>query len=182
MTITRQDAWTQDEDLLLAEVVLRSIREGGTQLSAFEEVGRKLTRTAAACGFRWNSYVRKQYQSGIEAAKKQRKELRKKLGVHATHFTNELTAYQPETTNSLSIQDVIRFLEQYEQTPLNSDLQAEKIQLAERVEELKKEADALKEENSELKNKLRAKENDYKALIEIMDRARQIVSFQEERK
>lgn len=38
MTITRQDAWTQDEDLLLAEVVLRHIREGGTQLSAFEEV------------------------------------------------------------------------------------------------------------------------------------------------
>lgn len=27
MTITRQDAWTQDEDLLLAEVVLRHIRE-----------------------------------------------------------------------------------------------------------------------------------------------------------
>lgn len=76
MTITRQDAWTQDEDLLLAEVVLRHIREGGTQLSAFEEVGRALTRTAAACGFRWNSYVRKQYQSGIELAKKQRKELK----------------------------------------------------------------------------------------------------------
>lgn len=29
LTITRQDAWTQDEDLLLAEVVLRHIREGG---------------------------------------------------------------------------------------------------------------------------------------------------------
>lgn len=74
MTITRQDAWTQDEDILLAEVVLRHIREGGTQLSAFEEVGKALSRTAAACGFRWNSFVRKQYQSGIELAKKQRKE------------------------------------------------------------------------------------------------------------
>jgi RsfA family transcription factor len=40
LTITRQDAWTQDEDILLAEVVLRHIREGGTQLSAFEEVGK----------------------------------------------------------------------------------------------------------------------------------------------
>lgn len=181
MTITRQDAWTQDEDLLLAEVVLRSIREGGTQLSAFEEVGRKLTRTAAACGFRWNSYVRKQYQSGIEAAKKQRKELRKKLGVHASHFSNELTAYQPEKKEGLSLQDVIRFLEQYQQTPPNSDLQAEKNELAAQVEELKKETDQLKEENSNLKNRLKAKENDYKALIEIMDRARQIVSYQEEK-
>ena len=57
MSITRQDAWTQDEDLLLAEVVLRHIREGGTQLQAFEEVGKRLSRTAAACGFRWNSSI-----------------------------------------------------------------------------------------------------------------------------
>ena len=39
MTSVRQDAWTKDEDLLLAEVVLRHIREGSTQLKAFEEVG-----------------------------------------------------------------------------------------------------------------------------------------------
>ena len=77
MPLTRQDAWSPDEDLLLAEVVLRNIREGGTQLKAFEEVGKQLTRTAAACGFRWNSYVRKQYKSGIELAKKQRKEAKK---------------------------------------------------------------------------------------------------------
>lgn len=74
MSTSRQDAWTQDEDLLLAEVVLRYIRDGGTQLQAFEEVGKRLSRTAAACGFRWNSIVRKQYKSGIELAKKQRKE------------------------------------------------------------------------------------------------------------
>ena len=74
MPTNRQDAWSNDEDLLLAEVVLRHIREGGTQLQAFEEVGKQLSRTAAACGFRWNSYVRKQYKSGIELAKKQRKE------------------------------------------------------------------------------------------------------------
>ena len=77
MSITRQDAWTQDEDLLLAEVVLRHIREGGTQLQAFEEVGKRLSRTAAACGFRWNSSIRKQYKSGIEVAKKQRKAVKK---------------------------------------------------------------------------------------------------------
>ena len=51
---SRQDAWTQDEDLILAEIVLRHIREGSTQLIAFEEVGKKLVRTPAACGFRWN--------------------------------------------------------------------------------------------------------------------------------
>ena len=76
MNIVRQKLkqFSHDEDLLLAEIVLRHIREGGTQLQAFEKVGKELTRTAAACGFRWNSYVRKQYKSGIELAKRQRKE------------------------------------------------------------------------------------------------------------
>ena len=65
----RQDAWTEDDDLLLAEVTLRHIREGSTQLAAFEEVGEKLGRTPAACGFRWNSCVRKNYESAIQIAK-----------------------------------------------------------------------------------------------------------------
>lgn len=39
MTGVRQDAWTKEEDELLANVVLQYIREGGTQLEAFAEVG-----------------------------------------------------------------------------------------------------------------------------------------------
>src|SRR5690625_310927 len=61
MNTTRQDAWTKDEDTLLAEVVLRYIREGRTQLEAFKEVAKRLSRTSAACGFRWNATIRKQY-------------------------------------------------------------------------------------------------------------------------
>lgn len=78
MTGVRQDAWTKEEDELLANVVLQYIREGGTQLEAFAEVGRRLSRTAAACGFRWNSYVRKQYKEEIEQAKQERKTRKKR--------------------------------------------------------------------------------------------------------
>ncbi|WP_186577564.1 RsfA family transcriptional regulator [Aquibacillus kalidii] len=74
MNNTRQDAWSQDEDVLLAETVLRYIREGKTQLEAFKEVGKKLSRTPAACGFRWNASIRKQYQQAINIAKKDRKQ------------------------------------------------------------------------------------------------------------
>lgn len=74
MNTTRQDAWTKDEDLLLAEIVLRYIREGKTQLEAFKEVAKQLSRTSAACGFRWNATIRKQYQHAIEFAKEARKE------------------------------------------------------------------------------------------------------------
>ncbi len=73
---TRQDAWTEENDLLLAETVLRHVREGSTQLNAFEEVGDKLNRTSAACGFRWNAVVRHQYEKALDLAKKQRKQLK----------------------------------------------------------------------------------------------------------
>ncbi|KNX34488.1 MULTISPECIES: sporulation-specific transcriptional regulator GerR [Bacillus amyloliquefaciens group] len=183
MTITRQDAWTQDEDLLLAEVVLRHIREGGTQLSAFEEVGRALTRTAAACGFRWNSYVRKQYQSGIELAKKQRKELRKQIGVHSANLPG--TVKQPpirraEGEKELSIDDVILFLQQFKESPAAADMRHEKEKLKEQLTALQKEVEDLREENESLRNKLEMTEEDYKALIDIMDRARRMFNSKED--
>jgi RsfA family transcription factor len=73
MNETRQDAWTNDEDIILAETVLRYIKEGKTQLEAFKEVSSRLSRTPAACGFRWNATIRKQYQEAIEHAKEKRK-------------------------------------------------------------------------------------------------------------
>lgn len=76
----RQDAWTEEDDLLLAETVLRHVREGSTQLNAFEEVGDKLNRTSAACGFRWNAVVRHTYEKALQLAKKQRKQRHRLLG------------------------------------------------------------------------------------------------------
>ncbi|MBT2646397.1 RsfA family transcriptional regulator [Bacillus sp. ISL-34] len=76
----RQDAWTEEDDLLLAETVLRHVREGSTQLNAFEEVGDKLNRTSAACGFRWNAVVRHNYDKALSLAKKQRKQRQRILG------------------------------------------------------------------------------------------------------
>jgi prespore-specific regulator len=188
MTATRQDAWTQDEDLLLAEVVLRYIREGGTQLSAFEEVGRQLTRTAAACGFRWNSYVRKQYKSGIELAKKQRKEIKKQVPLADEEFAQQEEVLDNHTgkavapeSNSLTIQNVISFLEKYETS--QRDLEKvikENDQLKSRISQLQEEVNSITTEKNTLENNLQVIEEDYKALIEIMERARKMVVLQED--
>lgn len=82
MAKVRQDAWSHEDDLLLAETVLRHIREGSTQLNAFEEVGDYLNRTSAACGFRWNAEIRNQYINAIDLAKRQRKERKRELAKH----------------------------------------------------------------------------------------------------
>ena len=129
MTAIRQDAWTADDDLLLAEM-LRHIREGSTQLAAFEEVGQRLGRTSAACGFRWNSAIRKKYEAAIQIAKAQRQQLKKTRRKSFISHSPELkvigevetTIYRDETEEAhvaskpmfieeeLSLDTVIRFL------------------------------------------------------------------------
>ncbi|OZI12173.1 RsfA family transcriptional regulator [Bacillaceae bacterium SAS-127] len=91
----RQDAWSEENDLLLAETVLRHVREGSTQLNAFEEVGDQLNRTSAACGFRWNAVVRHQYEKALDLAKKQRKQRNRLLGKEQGGKKKLL--YQPPT-------------------------------------------------------------------------------------
>lgn len=189
MSTTRQDAWTQDEDLLLAEVVLRHIRDGGTQLQAFEEVGKKLSRTSAACGFRWNSFVRKQYKSGIELAKKQRKETKK----HSTDETS-LTkkSQEPEVKSvgtitkqsppkSIPFTEVINFLNVLHDKAEKHNNQAVDLERYEtKIKNLEKQTYYLAAENEKLMKELKMIEEDYRALIEIMERARKMVVLQEE--
>ncbi|MEA3321312.1 MAG: RsfA family transcriptional regulator [Bacillota bacterium] len=109
----RQDAWSEENDLLLAETVLRHVREGSTQLNAFEEVGDKLNRTSAACGFRWNAVVRHDYEKALQLAKKQRKQRQRALG----QPTKKLLYTPPETVVNEELPFV---LEQMEERHLDS--------------------------------------------------------------
>jgi len=73
MSLRRQDAWSQEDDDILATIIIQHIKNGGTQISAFEKAAVKLERTPAACGFRWNSTVRKKYAAQVKEARIQRK-------------------------------------------------------------------------------------------------------------
>lgn len=189
MSPTRQDAWSQDEDLLLAEVVLRHIREGGTQLSAFEEVGIQLSRTPAACGFRWNSFVRKQYKTGIELAKKQRKELKIQTAqVVATEVTSSLGKVEEsssltnvDTKEIVTFHDVIHFLEGlHKKAVVTTNVEEDREKSVEKIKNLEKKTYSLTTENERLSKNLKAIEEDYRSLIEIMERARKMVVLQDE--
>jgi prespore-specific regulator len=194
MSTTRQDAWTRDEDLLLAEVVLRHIREGGTQLQAFEEVGKRLSRTSAACGFRWNSSIRKQYKSGIELAKKQRKEGKKSpiaemnSVLDETETTNRSVEKTKQTafpvqpfSKELSFEELLAYLNKiYVQARDSSEYQEIISKYESEIHKLERKIKELDVENARLEKEMKAMENDYKALIEIMERARKMVVLKEE--
>jgi len=189
MSPTRQDAWSQDEDLLLAEVVLRHIREGGTQLQAFEEVGKQLSRTSAACGFRWNSFVRKQYKTGIELAKKQRKELKKQTvlaeetnGIESAELVAASSAPSGnKAVGDITIHSVIHFLEGlHKKAETTASIEEDRERSFEKIKELEKKTYYLAAENERLAKNLKAIEEDYRSLIEIMERARKMVVLQDE--
>jgi prespore-specific regulator len=182
MTNLRQDAWTKDEDAILAEVTLRHIREGSTQLVAFEEVGEKLSRTPAACGFRWNSLIRKQYEKAIAEAKKVRKERNKRKGKQLVSqscdnsFSFNTDGYsRNEGEKSLSLNEIILFLQQLQtEGPSAKNLEAENKALLSRLQHMKKENGTLKNKLDKINKDYDSVCRDYKEILQLMERARKL--------
>jgi prespore-specific regulator len=177
---TRSDAWTPEDDLKLAEIVLRHIREGSTQLNAFVESANLLGRTPAACGYRWNGVVRKNYEDKIKEAK-----LAKKERLSIRQQAKQRRTYGPDLEDP-SIDGIIRALKHHEREYFN--LQETVRTLKERVTELEAEVNSLTEENEKLrsgeKTLSRAADDllgeESKALLEIMDRAKKILEMEQQ--
>lgn len=194
MSKVRQDSWSHEDDLLLAETVLRHVREGSTQLNAFEEVGDELNRTSAACGFRWNAEVRQNYIQAMELAKRQRKD--KKRALHAAekqhiqtqqHVTKTPLYPSNETqqvhnpTQTGTLEQVIYQLQQLH----HQDIQA--TQSTYEMQEIKRENKLLKEQVQSLESQIKQTDQqfltmkeDYEAFVQIMERARKLTVFDDQ--
>jgi len=185
MVKVRQDAWMEENDVLLAETVLRHVREGSTQLSAFEEVGDALNRTAAACGFRWNAVVRQSYDLELEAAKKERKQAMRMLGndfkrrgqllYTPTQASDESTKISVPLS-ALSLETVIAYLVRLHHTGAGDGDSLRWKQTAKAATD-----NVLKLENEIKKLELENKtiRTDYEQFVQIMNRARRLVTLDE---
>ena len=185
MAKVRQDAWSHEDDLLLAETVLRHVREGSTQLNAFDEVGDKLNRTSAACGFRWNAEVRRKYDNAMDLAKRQRKERKRAQATNIERIRKPiLTLPQNYEINdsSLAIEDstitmdhVIHFLTDYQKNyhaSNQSKFTLEQTQIEN--QRLRDHVTSLEKELSRTEQKLATIQEDYQVFIQIMERARKM--------
>lgn len=184
MAKLRQDAWLKENDELLAEAVLRHVKEGSTQLNAFEEAGDKLNRTPAACGFRWNAVVRKRYEKELEEAKRIRKERMKLLGMNSRRrspgvylLPNSNEESKPISLSDMNLDIVIAYLLRL-QSQGGTDTEATKWrQIAnsatEKIKELEKEVEKWRAENKQIRE-------DYEQFVQIMNRARRLVALEDE--
>lgn len=203
----RQDAWTEEDDLLLAETVLRHVREGSTQLNAFEEVGDKLNRTSAACGFRWNAVVRYSYDQALQLAKKHRKDKMRANGgeqtkkrllytppISSTLTTDENIAIEIEqpiqtvqtaqvtsTTSSIAMHDVIHFLQSLGTSNVKvSALERENERLKQEIAEYMRKNAELEKKVEKLEQQSTTVQEDYETLMKIMNRARKLALMDDE--
>lgn len=183
----KQIHWSPDEDLILAETVLKYLREGKPVIAAFEECSSKLKdRTPGACGFRWYNTIFHQYKEAVKLARKQGKKLRKQLNNNKSKVEK---VEQPmknniQNNNENSIQEIkeiqnIETNKEVKENNINENNNKEKEEVTKELlsiddiinnlmvlknieneyKQLKEENQKLKEENQYLKNKVKELEN-----------------------
>ncbi|WP_426446122.1 RsfA family transcriptional regulator [Paenibacillus sp. S-38] len=165
----RKDCWKPQEDRLLAEVILEHIRCGSTQLAAFEEVGEKLARTAAACGFRWNAVVRHSCLAAIKKAKLDRKAMKQAKHPRPIRLERSMAG-------GWSLERADTVIDQIRGSLVRSE------ELAVRVKHLEEELEAKNRRIHELEEQLlltgsisssdSSLSEDFKKMLKLLDRAR----------
>jgi prespore-specific regulator len=155
--------WTPEEDELLSRSVLHTISQGGTQLTAFSEVGKEIGRTAGACGFRWNAVLRGQNPTSYSEAKKKRvyTQLEKKRKSKVETFS-----------------EAIELLKQTEQEWIKQ--QKEITQLNQSISKTKQKVNTLVQENQKFKQENNAVEwvqqevkTRYEELVQLIEKLKQ---------
>ncbi|MFB4163794.1 RsfA family transcriptional regulator [Alteribacillus sp. JSM 102045] len=171
----RQDAWSDKDDRLLANTVLKHIREGSTQLKAFDETGDMLDRTSAACGFRWNAIVRQKYEHKVKEAKRERKMRMRASAKQAANHINPARHSSFLTT----MDQIINYLEgtadQLEQGFHNQSVE----EIEKEITSLEHSKESLQQEISNMKKEYAAMKRDYETIVHMMNRAREMAMTEE---
>lgn len=172
---SRSDAWTPEDDVTLAEIVLRHIREGSTQLVAFDEAAALLGRTSAACGYRWNGVVRRHYEDAIKEAKQVRRRALEDRRNRRPNRTQIMLGGDREFTLDLLIRGLRDFERRYHELTDEIDkLFVEKQELEDRLSKAETKIGVSREglPPGATPEQL---EEDSRALLAIMERARRIL-------
>lgn len=155
--------WTEEEDFYLRDEVLKSIREGDSQLNAFERVGKKLGRTPGACGFRWNAVLRQQNPVAYMEAKKKR-------------VRNQLEKRRkPLIQNFESLyRSLVEAEKHWEQMKKNVRVLQHRVdQQQERLDQLRKENEKLRKSDGEASNIQMEMLSRYQELLNLVKKLQQ---------
>ncbi|WP_078432431.1 RsfA family transcriptional regulator [Metabacillus halosaccharovorans] len=159
---TRHDAWTLENEQLLAETVLSYVQNGRTQSAAFKDVGNRLNRTAAACGYRWNAELRKNYTKELEQAKMKR-------NLNKKQAQNRQQVLQHGEIIQLTIDECIHYLSQVRSKENHIHFLDENIRLIEENKKLYEKKQTLIKKYEQLTNQKQKIDHKYKALFRLIN-------------
>ncbi|QNR65247.1 hypothetical protein IAQ67_15135 [Paenibacillus peoriae] len=175
----REPIWSDTEDMILGDIILKHISTGSTQLKGFTEASDRLvSRTSGACSFRWNSFLRKKLKNEIIEARKKKNSSKSrghKIGnpqfytASGIQNTSELsTVYHLEQVLSPEkVKTVIDYVQDLSSIhSLFRDLHAS-------LEEKDLEISCLKEENQELLLRNKILEEDWQEFSTLAERFKQ---------
>lgn len=159
------EIWTKDDDVLLAETILRTVRNGGTIIDGcrnFEEVTEG-KRTEQASKFRWHTRLSDQYKAAYELAKEQGKSNKSKSRINQGERYERVmdTILNKDEEEELDIEDVFVVVKKFRDQQKSKEASSGKI---------KRENKRLKKENEKLKDKLKKMEDNTKEYMEIIER------------
>lgn len=176
------EIWNEEDDALLAETVLRNVREGKSIIAGCREV-EELTdgrRTATASKYRWFTKLVDQYRAGYELAKQEGDKVKasKKRKVNKGQRYEEIiqevfNADVPAQEREITADDFVILAQKFksqEQNKEGSQKKLEKELNAERqkVKKLEKELADTKKDLKDTVEMLGYKNNDYNNLVEAL--------------
>lgn len=129
----RSDSWSSRDDNLLTQTVLSYIESGKTQLQAFDDTGDYLRRTPAACGFRWNSFLRQNFKKEVYEAKNNKSK-------------NKSSKSSSNIQSQVNIDSIIEYLHTLKQDLLLSEAQIRLIKV--KIQDVSLEIDSRRSEMS----------------------------------
>src|SRR5699024_6802926 len=159
------EIWTKDDDVLLAETILRTVRNGGTIIDGcrnFEEVTEG-KRTEQASKFRWHTRLSDQYKAAYELAKEQGKRNKGKSRINQGESYERVmdTILNNDEEKELNMKDVFNVDKKFKDQQKSEEATYGKN---------KRENKRFKKENEKLKDKLKKMYDNTKDYMKIIER------------
>ena len=159
------ELWTEDDDIQLAECVLRRVREGDSVVDACREFEEKTNgrRTAQASKFRWHTKLRDRYSAAYELAKQEGQRTRdlKRRKVNQGERYKDImeTVFDSDPNREIIVDDILVLVKKYkEQEEAKGSFQ----------EQYEKETNKLRRENEKVKKQLNNTEDELEKTKEAL--------------
>lgn len=170
------EIWTDDDDLLLAETVLRRVREGDSVIDACREFEEKTKgrRTSQASKFRWHTRLKDQYAGAYELAKKDGKKARdfarRKVNQGERYADLVENVLDKDSDREIVLDDILVLIKQYKNQEESKGMSNDKFE--KETDKLRREKDKL---NIELKRTKEELKQTKEALVEVDTNYRKLI-------